>query len=290
LATDGADRRAEITETMCAVPNDVAIPMVNAMAAFDSVAVLRECDVPVFVIGSAVPTNGSTFLLATTRARDVDTVFFVAKRREFEWVLFGVLRRQGGEMGGVAVRRFGVGAIAIAVLIVVCAAPAAAKTSAAKGPCYGITTKDINALLPVAKPHLRIEPVTALPDGFPDECLIESDAQNEEGTNDFGYAFGFTVYPKQTAADAYDGPRAPTAVPLAGLPTGWVGYLNPPDEQTPGARGVTAFARSPSQRIVETDTFTNSADTQHELTDADKASIDTKLMAVVIKKARLKGH
>jgi pimeloyl-ACP methyl ester carboxylesterase len=68
LSTDDADRRAEIIETMCAVPNDIAIPMVHAMAAFDSVAVLRECDVPVLVIGSAVPTNGSTFLLEANPA------------------------------------------------------------------------------------------------------------------------------------------------------------------------------------------------------------------------------
>jgi pimeloyl-ACP methyl ester carboxylesterase len=63
LPTDDVDRRAQIIKTMCAVPNDVAIPMVKAMAAFDSVAVLRKCDVPILVIGSAVPTNASTFLL-----------------------------------------------------------------------------------------------------------------------------------------------------------------------------------------------------------------------------------
>jgi pimeloyl-ACP methyl ester carboxylesterase len=63
LPTDDADRRTQIIKTMCAVPNDIAIPMVNAMAAFDSVAALRKCGVPILVIGSAVPTNSSTFLL-----------------------------------------------------------------------------------------------------------------------------------------------------------------------------------------------------------------------------------
>jgi pimeloyl-ACP methyl ester carboxylesterase len=68
LPTDDVDRRAQIIKTMCAVPNDVAIPMVKAMAAYDSVAALRECDVPVLVIGSAVPTNASTFLLEANPA------------------------------------------------------------------------------------------------------------------------------------------------------------------------------------------------------------------------------
>jgi pimeloyl-ACP methyl ester carboxylesterase len=68
LPTDDVDRRAQIIKTMCAVPNDVAIPMVQAMAAYDSVAVLRGCDVPVLVIGSAVPTNNSTFLLEANPA------------------------------------------------------------------------------------------------------------------------------------------------------------------------------------------------------------------------------
>ncbi len=68
LSTDDADRRAQITATMCAVPGDIAIPMVSAMAAFDSVAVLRECDVPVLTIGSAGPANSSAFLLAANPA------------------------------------------------------------------------------------------------------------------------------------------------------------------------------------------------------------------------------
>jgi pimeloyl-ACP methyl ester carboxylesterase len=63
LPTDDADRRARIIETMCAVPNDVAIPLVRAMAAFDSVAVLRACNVPILTIASAVPTNDTAFLL-----------------------------------------------------------------------------------------------------------------------------------------------------------------------------------------------------------------------------------
>jgi hypothetical protein len=56
---------------MCSVPNDVAIPMVNAMAAFDSVAALRECHVPVLTIGSAVPTNNSAFLLEANSAMTI---------------------------------------------------------------------------------------------------------------------------------------------------------------------------------------------------------------------------
>jgi pimeloyl-ACP methyl ester carboxylesterase len=68
LTTDDAGRRAQIIKSMCAVPNDVAIPMVTAMAAFDSVAALRDCDMPVLVIGSAVPTNDSTFLLEANPA------------------------------------------------------------------------------------------------------------------------------------------------------------------------------------------------------------------------------
>jgi pimeloyl-ACP methyl ester carboxylesterase len=63
LPTDDAERRAWITRTMCAVPNAVAIPMVKAMAAFDSLEVLKRCDVPILVISSAVPTNSSSFLL-----------------------------------------------------------------------------------------------------------------------------------------------------------------------------------------------------------------------------------
>jgi pimeloyl-ACP methyl ester carboxylesterase len=68
LPTDDADRRAQIIGTMCAVPNAVAIPMVKAMAAFDSVAALRRCAVPILVIASAVPTNNSSFLLEANPA------------------------------------------------------------------------------------------------------------------------------------------------------------------------------------------------------------------------------
>jgi hypothetical protein len=53
---------------LCAVPNDIAISMVKAMAAFDSVAALRRCPIPILVIGSAVPTNFSTFLLEANLA------------------------------------------------------------------------------------------------------------------------------------------------------------------------------------------------------------------------------
>ena len=48
---------------MCTVPDAVAIPMVRAMAAFDSVEVLQRCDKPIMVISSAVPTNSPSFLL-----------------------------------------------------------------------------------------------------------------------------------------------------------------------------------------------------------------------------------
>ena len=68
LSTDDAGRRAQIIETMCAVPNETAISMVEAMAAFDSVAVLRQCHIPVLVIGSTVPTNSSSFLLEANPA------------------------------------------------------------------------------------------------------------------------------------------------------------------------------------------------------------------------------
>ncbi|HSO95355.1 MAG TPA: alpha/beta hydrolase [Acidimicrobiia bacterium] len=71
LPTDDPVRRAHIVKTMCAVPNEIAIPMVSAMAAFDSVAVLRECDVPVLTIASAVPTNDSAFLLDANPAMTI---------------------------------------------------------------------------------------------------------------------------------------------------------------------------------------------------------------------------
>jgi pimeloyl-ACP methyl ester carboxylesterase len=63
LPTDDSVRRAEIIRTMTAVPNDIAIPLVRAIAAFDAMAALRECDVPVLTISSAVPTNDATSLL-----------------------------------------------------------------------------------------------------------------------------------------------------------------------------------------------------------------------------------
>jgi pimeloyl-ACP methyl ester carboxylesterase len=63
LPTDDADRRADIVKRMCAVPDDVAVPLLGAMGAFDAVTALRACRVPVLVIGSAVPSNGSAFLL-----------------------------------------------------------------------------------------------------------------------------------------------------------------------------------------------------------------------------------
>jgi pimeloyl-ACP methyl ester carboxylesterase len=64
LPTDDTARRAKIIETMTAVPNDIAIPLVQAIAAFDAMAVLRQCEVPVLTISSAVPTNDAASLLA----------------------------------------------------------------------------------------------------------------------------------------------------------------------------------------------------------------------------------
>jgi pimeloyl-ACP methyl ester carboxylesterase len=63
LPTDDQTRRAEIIQTMTSVPNDIAIPLVRAIAAFDGLGALRECRVPVLVISSAVPTNSSDSLL-----------------------------------------------------------------------------------------------------------------------------------------------------------------------------------------------------------------------------------
>lgn len=62
LPADDADRRAQMTETMCSTPNEVAIQLVHAMAEFESTAALRACVVPVLAIGSAVPSNDSSFL------------------------------------------------------------------------------------------------------------------------------------------------------------------------------------------------------------------------------------
>jgi pimeloyl-ACP methyl ester carboxylesterase len=63
LPTDDPTRRAEIIRTMTAVPNNIAIPLVRAIAAFDAMAALRECRVPVLTISSAVPTNDAASLL-----------------------------------------------------------------------------------------------------------------------------------------------------------------------------------------------------------------------------------
>jgi pimeloyl-ACP methyl ester carboxylesterase len=68
LPTDDADRRARIVKTMCAAPDDVAIATTKAMAAFDAAAILRDCEVPVVIISSAVPTNGSAYLLEVNPA------------------------------------------------------------------------------------------------------------------------------------------------------------------------------------------------------------------------------
>jgi pimeloyl-ACP methyl ester carboxylesterase len=63
LPTDDPTRRAEIIQTMTSVPNDIAIPLVRAIAAFDAMAALRDCKVPVLTISSAVPTNDAASLL-----------------------------------------------------------------------------------------------------------------------------------------------------------------------------------------------------------------------------------
>jgi pimeloyl-ACP methyl ester carboxylesterase len=63
LPTDDTTRRVKIIETMTSVPNDIAIPLVQAIAAFDAMAALRRCQVPVVTISSAVPTNDANSLL-----------------------------------------------------------------------------------------------------------------------------------------------------------------------------------------------------------------------------------
>jgi pimeloyl-ACP methyl ester carboxylesterase len=63
LPGDDKVRRDWIIETMCAVPNEIAISMVQAMVAFDALELLRNCQVPVLVISSAVPTNDAKTLL-----------------------------------------------------------------------------------------------------------------------------------------------------------------------------------------------------------------------------------
>ena len=63
LPTDDQTRRTEIIQTMTSVPNDIAIPLVRAIAAFDAMAALRDCKVPVLTISSAVPTNDAASLL-----------------------------------------------------------------------------------------------------------------------------------------------------------------------------------------------------------------------------------
>lgn len=44
--------------------HDIAIPLVQVIAAFDAMAVLPQCEVPVQTISSAVPTNDAASLLA----------------------------------------------------------------------------------------------------------------------------------------------------------------------------------------------------------------------------------
>jgi pimeloyl-ACP methyl ester carboxylesterase len=63
LPTDDPARRERIVETMTSVPNDIAIPLVRAIASFDGMGALRECTVPVLTISSAVPTNDAAALL-----------------------------------------------------------------------------------------------------------------------------------------------------------------------------------------------------------------------------------
>src|SRR6516164_4643540 len=47
LPTDDPTRRAEIIQTMTSVPNDIAIPLVQDMAACDSIESPRDCKLPV---------------------------------------------------------------------------------------------------------------------------------------------------------------------------------------------------------------------------------------------------
>lgn len=68
LPTDDADRRTRIVKTMCAAPDNVAVATTKAMAAFDAAAILGGCEVPVVIISSAVPTNGSAYLLGVNPA------------------------------------------------------------------------------------------------------------------------------------------------------------------------------------------------------------------------------
>ena len=65
LPTDDATRRAKIIETMTAVPNDIAIPLVRGhrRVRCDGGAA-RSASVPVLTISSAVPTNDAASLLA----------------------------------------------------------------------------------------------------------------------------------------------------------------------------------------------------------------------------------
>ena len=67
LPTDDVSAGPGSFRAMCAVPDDVAIAMVQAMAAFDAAAILRSCEVPILTISSAVPTNGSAYLLEANR-------------------------------------------------------------------------------------------------------------------------------------------------------------------------------------------------------------------------------
>ncbi len=53
---------------MCSVPNEVAVPLVSAMAEFDSPAALLACAGPVLAIGSAVPSNEPSFLRELNQA------------------------------------------------------------------------------------------------------------------------------------------------------------------------------------------------------------------------------
>lgn len=68
LPTDDADRRARIVKTMCAAPGNVAVATTKAMAPFDAAAILGGCEVPIVITSSAVPTNGSAYLLGVNPA------------------------------------------------------------------------------------------------------------------------------------------------------------------------------------------------------------------------------
>ena len=65
LATDDADRRRGIVETMCSVPLRVAVAVIRGVIAWNGVGALLLCKAPLFVLGSeAEGSNAPARLLA----------------------------------------------------------------------------------------------------------------------------------------------------------------------------------------------------------------------------------